>query len=135
MNTVIVTGSSGFIGSNLCHRLCRDGYTVIGVDIDSPAFELPDAAESRTLDLTTSSTLPEADAIVHLAAHSQVQSVVDNPTYALENIEMTQHVLREAERMDACVINVSSRDVYGSAITPTEDDVTTDSPPMSTSEV
>lgn len=41
---------------------------------------------------------------------------------------MTQHVLSEATRMDAFVVNASSRDVYGSAFQPREDGVTVDTP-------
>jgi nucleoside-diphosphate-sugar epimerase len=41
---------------------------------------------------------------------------------------MTQNVLEAAARMDAFVVNTSSRDVYGSSLVPNEDEVTTDSP-------
>ena len=33
MNTVIITGVGGFIGSHLCRRLLNYGVKVIGVDI------------------------------------------------------------------------------------------------------
>lgn len=29
---VLVTGCAGFIGSNLCGRLCDEGYKVVGID-------------------------------------------------------------------------------------------------------
>lgn len=32
MNTVLVTGGTGFVGSHLCHRLIRDGHRVICLD-------------------------------------------------------------------------------------------------------
>lgn len=128
MTTVLVTGSSGFIGINLCHRLAEEGYDVRGIDIAPPRFDHPDDVETSIADLTTSPKLPESDVIVHLAAHSQVQPVVKDPNLALENIAITKHVLEEADRMGASVINASSRDVYGPAIRPSEDDVTPDSP-------
>ena len=34
MDEIVVTGSSGFIGLNLCQRLADAGYDVYGVDID-----------------------------------------------------------------------------------------------------
>lgn len=128
MDKVLVTGSSGFIGSNLCNWLSENGYIVHGVDVEHPTFDLPNSVETHLHDLTSSPELPDVDAIVHLAAHSQVQPIVEDPEIAVENIEMIQHVLSEAERMDAFVVNASSRDVYGSAIKPEEEDVTPDSP-------
>lgn len=42
MKTALVTGSSGFIGGHLVKRLKADGYFVIGADIESPKYEVPD---------------------------------------------------------------------------------------------
>ena len=128
MEDVLVTGSSGFIGSNLCWHLLNYGYTVHSVDISKPEVELPEQIKTHTQDLTESPDLPEADVIVHLAAHSQVQPLVDKPELAVENIEMTRHVLSEAKRMGAFVVNISSRDIYGSSLKPAEGDVTSESP-------
>jgi|APHM01.1.fsa_nt_gi dTDP-D-glucose 4,6-dehydratase len=91
-------------------------------------FELPDTVDLYQRDLTASPELPEADVIVHLAAHSQVQPIVDEPQRAVDNMNMTQHVLSEATRMNAFVVNASSRDVYGSALQPQEHEVTVESP-------
>jgi len=38
----LITGSSGFIGSNLIKRLKQDGHYVVGVDIKKPRFARPD---------------------------------------------------------------------------------------------
>jgi nucleoside-diphosphate-sugar epimerase len=128
MSSILVTGHSGFIGSNLCQKLVSTGYDVYGVDIRSPDFDLPQSVQTQVEDLRNSPKLTEVDIIVHLAAHSQVQPIVDSPELALENIEMTQHVLHEASRMGAHVINASSRDVYGSDIQPAEETATPNSP-------
>lgn len=128
METVLVTGSSGFIGSNLCRRLVEDGFDVRAVDRREPSFRLPSQVETHVVDLTTSTDLPAADVVVHLAAHSQVQPVVSDPSLATENVEMTRHVLDEAVEVDAFVVNVSSRDVYGTALEPAESEVALDSP-------
>ena len=128
MSDVLITGACGFVGTNLCHNLVNEGFTVDGVDIEDPRFELPEDIDSYQRDLTASPELPDADIIVHLAAHSQVQPIVNEPQRAVNNMSMTQHVLSEATRMDAFVVNASSRDVYGSAFQPREDEVTVDTP-------
>jgi nucleoside-diphosphate-sugar epimerase len=128
MEDVLVTGASGFIGTNLCRHLVEEGYDVNGLDIKQPQFEHPSSVELHEIDLKGSSNIPEADVIVHLAAHSQVQPVVDDSSRAVENIALTQNVLEAAVEMDAFVVNASSRDVYGSSISPSEHEVTPDSP-------
>lgn len=41
MKTVIITGSSGFIGGHLVRKLKSEGCFVIGVDIEPPKYERP----------------------------------------------------------------------------------------------
>jgi nucleoside-diphosphate-sugar epimerase len=38
---VLVLGSSGFIGSNLCHKLENEGHRVVGVDFMQPLYYKP----------------------------------------------------------------------------------------------
>jgi len=128
MERILVTGSSGFIGMNLCTHLVEEGYEVYGADIEPPEFEHPSSVEDHRIDLLSEPELSKVDVIVHLAAHSQVQPVVEDSRRAIENLEVTRHVLEEAVRMGADVVNASSRDVYGSAIRPAEDEVSPDSP-------
>jgi GDP-D-mannose 3',5'-epimerase len=42
MKTVLVLGSSGFIGGHLVKRLKKEGYFVVGADIQQPKYEKPD---------------------------------------------------------------------------------------------
>jgi len=128
MVSILVTGSSGFIGASLCRKLIEVGHEVRGVDKHPPLFEHPPQLETDIVDLTTSPDLPVADIVVHLAAHSQVQPIVNKTTLATQNIEMTRHVLAEASQVDAFVVNASSRDMYGAAIRPLENEVNLDSP-------
>lgn len=128
MTKVLITGATGFVGNHLCRALVNQGDEVVGVDEAPPTFELPQSVTLLRKDLTEEPRLPSADVIVHLAAHSRVQPVVNEPSLAVENLRMTEHVLSEAARTDAAVVNMSSRDVYGSAIRPPEASATVESP-------
>lgn len=128
MTKILVTGATGFVGDHLCRALLNCGDEVVGVDKAPPTFEPPESVTLFQKDLTDAPQLPDADVVVHLAAHSQVQPVVEDPSLTVENLQITENVLSEAARMDAAVVNVSSRDVYGSAIKPPESAVTVESP-------
>lgn len=41
MSTILVTGSSGFIGGHLCRKLMKEGHCVVGVDIEYPKYSKP----------------------------------------------------------------------------------------------
>lgn len=123
---ILVTGSSGAIGTALCEKLAETPHDVLGADLAEPKWE-SDIVFKR-VDLTDSSSLlPEADVIVHLAAHSRVSPVVEDPRRATENIAMTQSVLEHARLTNATVIFASTREVYGNSIRPKEEEVTLDS--------
>ena len=112
----------------MCGVLLKNEYNVYGVDSKQPQFDSLNDVNVIQEDLLSKPKLPNVDVIVHLAAHSQVQQVVQEPGKVIENVEMTQHVLEEAQRLGAGVVNISSRDVYGSDICPSEEEVTTESP-------
>lgn len=42
MKRILVAGSSGFIGSNLVAKLKGEGHFVVGVDIETPKYSIPD---------------------------------------------------------------------------------------------
>lgn len=123
MVNILVTGSSGFIGLNVSNFLHQRGHNVCGIDVSKPPIGLNSGIKTLKKDLTTNPDLPEVEVIIHLAAHSQVQAVVDDPNRIVENIEMTTNVLEAAKQMGAFVLNVSSRDVYGNAIRPSENEL------------
>jgi len=125
MSSILVTGAAGVVGFALCEQLAATEHEIIGIDKKSPRWELD--VPFKNLDLTSSPSLPNTDVIVHLAAHSRVPPVVDEPSKAFRNIGMTEPILEHARRTDARIVFTSSREVYGNAIRPSESDVGPDS--------
>lgn len=115
---VLITGSSGQIGTNLAQMLMRRGDTVEGVDIRKNTWT--DEINYRILNLievTRGLKKLELDArpdvVVHLAAHAKVYELVKNPARALENVEMLFGVLEYCRLNNTPIIFASSREVYG----------------------
>jgi UDP-glucose 4-epimerase len=119
---VLITGSSGQIGTNLALRLLAEGHFVFGIDKRPNTWT--DEIETLLQDLSTSYRTfqggighvdypPGLDVVVHLAAHAKVHELVEQPDRALENISMTFNVLEFCRHNRLPVIFSSSREVYG----------------------
>src|SRR5580765_7243616 len=119
---ILVTGSSGQIGTNLALRLLADGHEVFGVD-KRPNSWIGAAFPTLLQDLAghyaafpggiNGVEYPEADLVVHLAAHAKVHQLVKQPHRALENAVMTFNVLEYARLRQIPIVFSSSREVYG----------------------
>jgi len=117
---VLITGSSGQIGTNLALALLARGDAVVGIDKRPNAWS--DRVETLTVDLVDVARRDGAadvevpfvpDAIVHLAAWAKVHQLVVEPAKALENVEMACAALELARRFKCPIIFGSSREVYG----------------------
>jgi nucleoside-diphosphate-sugar epimerase len=119
---VLITGSSGQIGTNLALRLLDAGHSVFGVDIRPNTWT--DRIETLLQDLSAPhkhfeggighARYPDdAQVVVHLAAHAKVHELVQQPDRALENITMTFNVLEYCRQNNLPVLFSSSREVYG----------------------
>jgi UDP-glucuronate 4-epimerase len=117
---ILVTGSSGQIGTNLALRLLADGHEVFGVDQRMNTWT--DAFQYLLQDLSgqyTASTdgigvpYPETDLVVHLAAHAKVHQLVAQPHRALANTQMTFNVLEFCRLRQLPLVFSSTREVYG----------------------
>ena len=119
---ILITGSSGQIGTNLGLHLQKQGHYVFGVDKRANTW----TSEIETLlqDLSNPYShfkngighvdYPQnLDAVIHFAAHAKVHELVEQPDRALENITMTYNVLEFCRQNNLPVIFSSSREVYG----------------------
>ena len=118
---VLVTGSSGQIGSNLALRLLAEGHDVFGIDqrqnpwTDEFRYLLQDLSGQYPSfpDGIGGVPYPEADVVVHLAAHAKVHQLVAQPHRALENLMMTFNVLEYCRQARLPLVFSSTREVYG----------------------
>ncbi len=118
---VLITGSSGQIGTNLGLRLLDAGYQVFGVDRRLNAWT--DRITTLLQDLAApyrdfaggvgGVPYPPCDIVVHLAANAKVHELVQYPHRALENITLTFNVLEYCRHNRVPIIFASSREVYG----------------------
>jgi UDP-glucose 4-epimerase len=119
---ILVTGSSGQIGTNLALRLLGDGHWVFGVDKRPNSWTrefdtlLQDLAGGLYAPFTGGMNgveWPEVDLVVHLAAHAKVHQLVRQPQRALENAMMTFNVLEYCRALKLPLVFSSTREVYG----------------------
>ena len=118
---ILITGSSGQIGTNLALRLLDMGHRVFGIDkrvntwTDRVTTLLQDlAAPYRDFAGGIGSVpYPRCDIVVHLAANAKVHELVQHPHRAMENIALTFNVLEYCRHNRLPIIFSSSREVYG----------------------
>ena len=106
-------GSNGFVGTNLTSYLRRRGFETIDVDVSSPALICTDISKKEPFfnDLRD----VEFDAVVHLAAITNIRDTIENPYRCYDvNCMGTLNVLQLAsQRGVKRLIYASSANVYG----------------------
>src|SRR5262249_38473586 len=118
---ILVTGSSGTIGTKLALRLLQEGHDVFGVDkrlntwTDEFRYLLQDLSGHYPSfpGGIGGVEYPDVDLVVHLAAHAKVHQLVRQPHRALENAIMTFNVLEYCRQQKLPIVFSSSREVYG----------------------
>jgi dTDP-glucose 4,6-dehydratase len=138
IESVLVTGGAGFIGSSVCRRLVGQGYRVINLDKLTYAADLNSLREIQgsnrysfhQADICDGSALlaileqEKPDAIMHLAAETHVDRSIDGPgvfveTNVVGTVTLLNAVLHywrslESERRDAFRFHhVSTDEVFG----------------------
>lgn len=119
---ILVTGSSGTIGTRLCERLLEQGADVVGADWEPNKWQ--PAVEKRTvhIDLRDENLLKaqsaklKADVVIHLAANARVYELVEHPDRARDNFLTTFNTLEWARQSGVKrFIFASSREAYGNS--------------------
>ena len=133
MQTYLITGGAGFIGSHLADKLLKEGNKVIVVDNfcdfynpkikeDNVKHNLNNANYTlKRIDIRNREELAKAfdeanvDVVIHLAAMAGVRPSIDNPIYYQEvNCVGTQNILEEMKAHNVKkLVMASSSSVYG----------------------
>jgi UDP-glucose 4-epimerase len=123
MTKILVTGSSGMIGTALCEKFLELGIDFIGVDkvknswndkVNQKTFiaDLTDESQIKNLNMYLCET--EIDMIIHLAANARVFDLIIDTNKAVENVIMTNNTYEIARKNNVNkLIVASSREVYG----------------------
>ncbi len=103
MKTILVTGSSGFIGKHLVHKLKLENFQII---------QIPSSIKSIENE-NTWQDLPGADCVYHLAARTYVpDSWTDTQQFLSTNVIGTQKVLEYCKKHNSKLIYMSAY-LYG----------------------
>jgi UDP-glucuronate decarboxylase len=128
MQTILVAGGAGFIGSNLCHFFLKQGYRVICVDnfLTGEKENISSLLENENFsfiekDITRldPDELPEFDFIFHLAspaspnANSSRSYVAFPIETLLVNSQGTHNLLEACKKQGAKFLFASTSEIYG----------------------
>lgn len=115
---ILVTGSSGTIGTRLCEKLLAAGHTVVGADWEPCQWNTDVEALRIDTDLRHAEELnklpTDVELIIHLAANARVYELVEHPERAMDNFQDTFNVLEFARKNGIRkLMFASSRETYG----------------------
>ena len=118
---ILVTGSSGTIGTHLCAELLQRGYDVVGVDRRPNTWskdidDITIIQDLRDKEGVFKNLPSDVDAIVHLAANARVHNLVLDPSLARDNFETVFNTIEFARQKGIPrFVFASSREVYGNS--------------------
>lgn len=127
----LVTGGAGFIGSNLCKRLIKEGHYVVAIDNlsngirknvqaleENPHFTFYQFDINNTIKLRRVFENHSFDMVFHIAANADVVKGEENPREDVENTLFTTITVLEMMRLFEVkkFFLASSSTVYGNAI-------------------
>lgn len=144
---VLVTGAAGFIGSQICLNLLKDGLTVWGIDNFNDYYD-PRLKEFRignlkafekfqfvTLDVENKPDLvsffsnKQFDVIYNLAARAGVRASVESPdVYLTTNINGTLNLLEQIKHGQTKFILASTSSLYAGQKMPFSEELSVNTP-------
>lgn len=127
MQRVLVTGCSGFVGSHVCERLVREGFTVTGLDAapyrwndgffesvgqGNFKFMQGDITDGRFVAGVVEKALPQT--VIHLASVVGVNLYIKDPMKVIDvNILGLRNLLTALKGSGARLIFSSTSEIYG----------------------
>jgi UDP-glucuronate 4-epimerase len=135
---VLITGSSGQIGTNLALSLLSSGHRVLGIDKRPNSWTQAFPTEIVDMNVPPPATGPAAGplikitrefkpaVVVHLAAWAKVHQLVKEPGKAFENVAVAFWALEAARAAGSAIVLGSSREVYGDVLRHVTDETHTD---------
>ncbi len=117
MQNILITGSSGTIGTRLAETLREQNYDIACIDINKNKWNSNIDKQTVIKDLRKPLQMDiKPDLIIHLAANARVYYLVENPELAKDNFDMLFNTLEFARKNDIeNIIFASSREVYGNS--------------------
>ena len=116
MKKILITGATGFIGTNLIPELIKN-HKIVGISknkIKSSKNFISSSIDITNENLKIKNKFTD---IIHMAAHSDVAYCNLNPIKCYElNVKSTQKMLEVARKNDSNFIFLSSSHVYGNPI-------------------
>src|SRR6267378_914080 len=130
MESVLITGVAGFIGSNLAERLLREGYRLVGLDNLAYGIreQIPAGVEFHKADVRSPDIYPlfdKIDIVFHLAAKNCIADCQNDPVETADiNVTGTANVFEAARRAKIKkLIYAESSSIYeGSKSLPTSEE-------------
>ncbi len=115
METMLVTGASGLLGSSVC-KAAASQYKVYGTFLNHPVnFS---GVETFKVDLTNNDSISfiekkKPDVIIHCAAMTNIDACEERPDEAhKQNVVVTRNVAEAAKRSGAYLVHISTESVF-----------------------
>ena len=114
----VVTGAAGFLGRHISRRFAREGWDVVGFDLEDSSGTGVESVVGDLMDLAlVDGAVAGADVVLHVGAIGDVYLAGERPDLAAAvNVVGTANVINAALAHDVRVVYASTWEVYGEPI-------------------